>query len=629
MVVNRQNPRRAFGRCSRIAYNRTFDEFRRAQETEVVVTNVRHSAKIRLYDSEDRVCGYALTNAAGRGVSVSLAYDGSYVTNTIYTMSNGSVFSAKLSREAGRRNLVTRRDYFFGGQSVYWYSTEYDLLNRPTNATDSVSLAREWLYNRRSELAAASVGTNLYGYAYDTIGNRLWSAANAVTNSYSANSLNQYASTGSGTNFVYDSDGNMTSDGAFSYSYDAENRLLAAYPLSPAVGSLAVENRYDHRHRRSRKVVKQYDGADWETKETHTFVWDGNNIVLERVESANGTTRTFEYFWGADKSGSEQGAGGVGGLLAVSVDGVFYIPCYDHNGNIIVYVSETGSIAAQHTYDPYGNVIDTYGSLADVFYFGFSTQYHDRETGMIGYKRRFYRPDLGRWLNRDPIEENGGENLYGFCDNNPVLYIDILGESFWGYFSDGVRMLAGTLSFIAGAKLTFATGGVGGVLGGAALMAYGLDQIHNAYENMKSRYQGRALPPGTFIQQSYREMSYRLTGYHGSTLETALDYSYTTFEVIAACATGWASVTRSAAVIRQVKPLQTVGRWTATETSVRMIRYEFVIEGGVSGSTAAGVVVVETFNVSINVIGILPSPEIDTDTNPDIPIPNDFTGPAR
>ena len=60
-----------------------------------------------------------------------------------------------------------------------------------------------------------------------------------------------------------------------------------------------------------------------------------------------------------------------------------------------------------------------------------------------------------------------------------------------------------------------------------------------------------------------------------------------------------------------------------------MIRYEFAIEGGVSGSTAAGVVVVETFNVSINVIGILPSPEVDTDTNPDIPIPNDFTGPAK
>ena len=123
MVANRRNPRRAFRPCSRIVYNRTYDGFRRAQETAVVVTNVRHSAKVRLYDSEDRVCGYALTNAAGRGVSVSLAYDGSYVTNTIYTMPNGSVFSARLSREAGRRNLVTRRDYIaliigFGAESL-------------------------------------------------------------------------------------------------------------------------------------------------------------------------------------------------------------------------------------------------------------------------------------------------------------------------------------------------------------------------------------------------------------------------------------------------------------------------------------------------------------------------------
>ena len=61
---------------------RTYDGFRRASETAVVVTDVRHAAKVRLYDSEDRVCGYALTNAAGRGVSVALAYDGSHVTNT-------------------------------------------------------------------------------------------------------------------------------------------------------------------------------------------------------------------------------------------------------------------------------------------------------------------------------------------------------------------------------------------------------------------------------------------------------------------------------------------------------------------------------------------------------------------
>ena len=155
------------------AVNRTYDGFRRASETAVVVADVRHAAKVRLYDSEDRVCGYALTNAVGRGVSVVLAYDGSYVTNTVYTMPNGGVLAVNLTRERARKELVTRRDCFFGGQSVYRYETGYDLLGRPTNAVDSARFVRAYGYNSRSELAAATVGTNRYGYAYDSIGNRL------------------------------------------------------------------------------------------------------------------------------------------------------------------------------------------------------------------------------------------------------------------------------------------------------------------------------------------------------------------------------------------------------------------------------------------------------------------------
>ena len=125
--------------------------------------------------------------------------------------------------------------------------------------------------------------------------------------------------------------------------------------------------------------------------------------------------------------GTEQGAGGVGGLLAMSVDGEFYIPCYDHNGNIVRYMSETGVSAVQYTYDPYGNIIESFGPLADVFSFCFSTKYHDREIGIIGYQQRVYRPDFGRWLNRDPIEEEGGENLYAFCNNIPSFLFDRIG----------------------------------------------------------------------------------------------------------------------------------------------------------------------------------------------------------
>ena len=60
---------------------------------------------------------------------------------------------------------------------------------------------------------------------------------------------------------------------------------------------------------------------------------------------------------------------------------------------------------------------------------GCSTNYLDRETGMLAYQLRYYLPDHGRWLNRDPIEEQGGKNLYGFCKNSPVFLHDNLGLS--------------------------------------------------------------------------------------------------------------------------------------------------------------------------------------------------------
>ena len=402
---------------------RTYDDYRRKVKTSVVHTNVHHAAKTRIYDSENRVCGYALTNAAGRGVTVNIAYNGSYQNGIMYTLPNGNTFTVEYDREAPRKHLVTNRCYRYGNQQMYSYATEYDLLERPMNATDSLSTAREWLYNNRNELALAVIGTNSYAYAYDSIGNREWAALNFATNSYIANSLNQYSQVDA-MQFAYDADGNLTQDARYNYTYDAENRLVSVIPIAPTEGSLSIHNRYDHKGLRIKKIVKRYANGWWNNHATHTFIFDGGNIVLERIAKADGNHITKEYFWGVDKSGSEQGAGGVGGLLAVSVNGIFSIPCYDHNGNIVTYISETGGIEALYVYDAYGNTIEKSGEKADAHSFGFSTKYHDREVGLIGYQKRFYCPDLGRWLNRDPIGENGGLNLMSFVMNNPPTRFD-------------------------------------------------------------------------------------------------------------------------------------------------------------------------------------------------------------
>jgi RHS repeat-associated protein len=130
---------------------------------------------------------------------------------------------------------------------------------------------------------------------------------------------------------------------------------------------------------------------------------------ITRYPLAPGATNTVHYFWGSDLSGTLQGAGGVGGLIAVSIDGQYYFPCYDHNGNIMVYVSESGSVVAHYAYTPFGEVMSASGPMADAFRFRFSTKYQDAATGLYYYGYRFYDPVMMRFLNRDPIGEDGGD----------------------------------------------------------------------------------------------------------------------------------------------------------------------------------------------------------------------------
>jgi RHS repeat-associated protein len=123
-----------------------------------------------------------------------------------------------------------------------------------------------------------------------------------------------------------------------------------------------------------------------------------------------------------------QGAGGVGGLLAVNTGGATYLPAYDGNGNVIsAYDSATGAKAASYEYGPFGEVTKAAGPAADSIPYGFSTKYADSETNLLYYGLRYYSPSTGRWLSRDLIGESGGPNLYGMLLGDPISLVDALG----------------------------------------------------------------------------------------------------------------------------------------------------------------------------------------------------------
>jgi RHS repeat-associated protein len=102
-----------------------------------------------------------------------------------------------------------------------------------------------------------------------------------------------------------------------------------------------------------------------------------------------------------------------------------------------------GLMVAWYLYDPFGNTLAKTGPLADANVYRFSCKAYHEPSGLYYYGYRFYSPDLQRWVNRDPIEEEGGINLYGFVENEPLSLVDPYGLDYgdwWDtrtWFNDG------------------------------------------------------------------------------------------------------------------------------------------------------------------------------------------------
>lgn len=286
--------------------------------------------------------------------------------------------------------------------------------------------------------------------------------------------------------FSYDADGNLTLDGIWHYEWDAENRLKSmqmrddvATVILNGTGQnpdpwVRIEFAYDWMGRR---IMKYYQTSTddpathggkygppitWKEVKNLRYVYDG--WMLSMSYKASGSSLEDQSFaWGPDLSSGMGGAGGIGGLVAYTDDehdalnpgssdpdflGPMF-PIYDGSGNIVKMIrfeslggSPTeifeASEAASYEYGPFGENRSTTGELGSPGTggthqglrnpFRFSTKYTDAETGLLYYGYRYYSPTIGRWINRDPIEEKGGSNLLTFVKNDPTNQLDALGQ---------------------------------------------------------------------------------------------------------------------------------------------------------------------------------------------------------
>jgi RHS repeat-associated protein len=305
-----------------------------------------------------------------------------------------------------------------GGTSLAQFGYTYNADNNVKTLAVSSPTAQTttYAYDTANRLVSGLIGTGSpqYAYGYDHASNLTSITPNGATESFS------YTSTNTITGQTYDANGSPTVLSGNSYKWDGENRIVR---FSSSTNNTGSSFTYDGLGRLVR-VVDTHGGA---ITADHSYTWCGNVRCLAHDNTQSGSPVSTQYF--------DQGA---------IISGTAYYYVKDELGSVTQLVTSTGTVASQYTYDPYGNQTIVSGTASDIGYAGYFTH---AVSGLDFTLHRAYDPTHARWLNRDPIGESGGINLYAYSFENPVSYRDPDGKDpFLAAIGFGGGLVYGTIS---------------------------------------------------------------------------------------------------------------------------------------------------------------------------------------
>jgi len=200
-----------------------------------------------------------------------------------------------------------------------------------------------------------------------------------------------------------------------------------------------------------RKVAKRVNGSIAEK-----YLWQDATTLLAVLDATDAVIQRFEYADGRMP-------------VAMTSAGAVYYMAYDQVGSLKIVTDASGTAVKRIDYDSFGNILSDSNPVFSVP-FGFAGGLHDRDTGLVRFGARDYDPATGKWTAKDPIDFAGGDlNLLGYCQSDPVNWVDPsgeIGQVAFGVILGAVHGVAAALANCASVQDVIISGIYGGLVGG-------------------------------------------------------------------------------------------------------------------------------------------------------------------
>ena len=379
----------------------------------------------------------------------------------------------------GYNTVGKRTRLVYPGDNELTYS--YDAANRLTSIADWAARTTQYTYDGLRIATVTYPNGVVEMHGYDTAGrlsglNTTLDAATVLSFGWSRDAVG-VPLTATETNtltptiptrvvsYEYDSDNRLTESSKGTYEYDANGNLT-----SRTIDGVITNFEYDIEDR----LITQTSDPNGPTPNTVEHVYDGAGNRIARTDP-NGTTTRYVL----DRSRSmshvlcETDTGGSviayyihGPTLVARIDAVG-TPRYYHTndlGSVVALTDPNGNVVDRYAYEPYGLPFGHEGTTPNPFTFVGGLGVMAEDDNLYFMRARFYDPDTGRFLGKDPVEgafTNPLElNRYAYGLDNPVFVTDSSGE--WFGLDDAVAALGGAI-----------VGGVGTLAGDIVDMATG------------------------------------------------------------------------------------------------------------------------------------------------------------